>query len=338
MSFAGQTQLTGTRKAAILLSLLGEEPAATLLRNLPDRDLQRITDEVANLGQVPFEVTLEVLEEYRLMTSAQDFMATGGQEVASRLLVKAFGETGAKAMVERLARAEEASEGTALKKIDPQQLARFLAGERPQTKAMVLGHLDAKRASALLMSLEPEVRADCVRRLANQGQYSPEVAAKVSAVLNRRLKATSEQSKQADSGSSNVAEMMNRLDSTTAREILESIEKDEPSLAISIRDQMFRFEDFLEVPEQELRELMNAIDKKTLMVALKGANEDLRNHFYRTMSTRAVEMLKEDSEMMGPVRGKDVIKAQSEIVAIARKLESEGTIVLKAEGDDEYVL
>jgi flagellar motor switch protein FliG len=338
MSAMSQTQLSGTRKAAILLSLLGEEPAATLLRNLPDRDLQRITDEVANLGQVPFEVTLEVLEEYRQMTAAQDFMATGGQEVASRLLIRAFGENGAKDMVKRLALAEEASEGAALKKVDPQQLARFLAGERAQTKAMVLGHLDAKRASALLMSLEPEVRADCVRRLANLGQYSPEVAAKVSAVLNRRLKATSDQSKQADSGSSNVAEMMNRLDATTAREILESIERDEPSLAVSIRDQMFRFDDFLEVPEQELRELMNAIDKKTLMVALKGASEDLRNHFYRTMSTRAVEMLKEDSEMMGPVRGKDVTKAQSEIVSIARKLESEGTIVLKAEGDDEYVL
>ena len=234
MSAMSQTQLSGTRKAAILLSLLGEEPAATLLRNLPDRDLQRITDEVANLGQVPFEVTLEVLEEYRQMTAAQDFMATGGQEVASRLLIRAFGENGAKDMVKRLALAEEASEGAALKKVDPQQLARFLAGERAQTKAMVLGHLDAKRASALLMSLEPEVRADCVRRLANLGQYSPEVAAKVSAVLNRRLKATSDHSKQADSGSSNVAEMMNRLDATTAREILESIERDEPSLAVRL--------------------------------------------------------------------------------------------------------
>ena len=287
---------------------------------------------------MPFEVTLEVLEEYQQIVTAQDFIAVGGQEVASRLLVKALGENGAKAMVQRLARAEEVSEGTALKKVDPQQLARFLAGERPQTKAMVLGNLDAKRASALLMSLEPEVRADCVRRLANLGQYSPEVAAKVSTVLNRRLKSVGETNKQADSGTANVAEMMNRLDSTTAREILDSIERDEPTLAVTIRDQMFRFEDFLEVAEPQLRELMNSIDKKTLMVALKGASEDLRSHFYRTMSSRAVEMLKEDSEMMGPVRGKEVTKAQAEIVSIARKLESEGTVVLKAEGDDEYVL
>jgi flagellar motor switch protein FliG len=124
----------------------------------------------------------------------------------------------------------------------------------------------------------------------------------------------------------------------SASEILESIEREEPKLAISIRDLMFTFEDFLEVPEQAIRELMNAIDKKTLTIALKGASEDLRNHFYRAMSSRAIEMMKEDSEVIGPMRAREVAKAQTEIVAIARKLESEGRLVLKSEGDDEYVL
>lgn len=338
MSALGTATLTGARKAAILLSLLGDEPAATILRNLPDRDLQKVTDEVAKLGQVPFDVTLDVLEEYQQMMAAQDFIAVGGQDVATRLLVKAFGENGARDMVQRLAKAEEPGELESLRRANPQQLAKFLAGERPQTKALVLGHLDAKQASALLMSLEPDVRADCVKRLAGLGQYSPEVAAKVSSVLNRRLKSAGDHSKQSDSGSRNVAEMMNRIDPATAREILEDIEKEEPTLAISIRDQMFRFEDFLGVPERELRELMNSIDKKTLMIAIKSASEDLKSHFYRTMSSRAIEMMKEDSEMMGPVRSKEVAKAQTEIVAIARKLESEGKIQLKAEGEDEYVL
>jgi flagellar motor switch protein FliG len=147
-----------------------------------------------------------------------------------------------------------------------------------------------------------------------------------------------DQTKRSNQGSHNIAELMNRLDANTAREILENIEREEPTLAISIRDLMFTFENFLEVPEQEMRELMNSIDKKTLMVALKGASEDLRSHFYRTMSSRAVEMMKEDSEVMGPVRSKDVAKAQSEIVAIARKLEAEGKIVLKSQGEDEYVV
>jgi flagellar motor switch protein FliG len=170
------------------------------------------------------------------------------------------------------------------------------------------------------------------------GQFSPDVATKVSTVLNRRLRSAGDQSKRADFGFRDVAELMNRLDPMIAREILENIEKDEPQLVTNIRDLMFTFDDFLEVPDQELRELMNAIDKKVLMTSLKGASEDLRSHFYRTMSTRAVEMMKEDGEAMGPVRSKDVAKAQAEIIAIARKLESEGKIVLKSEGEDEYVL
>jgi flagellar motor switch protein FliG len=340
MSTTERLAINGARKAAILVSVLGEEAAAPLLRNLPDEDLERITEEVMHMGQVPLEVTLQVLEEYQEMMSVQEHIAVGGQDVAVRLLVKAFGEVGAKSRMERLTQTDEGKSFRleTLKKADPQQLARFLVGEHSQTKALILSHLEAKQASALLMKLEPEVRADCVRRLANMGNFSPEVASKVSTVLNRRLRSTGDQTRKSGNGFRNIAELMNRLDAVAAREILDSIEREEPKLAISIRDLMFAFDNFLEVPEQEMRELMNALDKKTLMIALKGASEDLRSHFYRTMSSRAVEMMKEDSEVMGPVRGKDVAKAQSEIVAIARKLESEGKIVLKSEGEDEYVL
>jgi flagellar motor switch protein FliG len=331
---------TGTRKAAILLSLLGEDAAAPILRNLPDEDLERITEEVSNLGHVPLEVTLQVLEEYNQMMTAQEFIAVGGQDVAVRLLAKAFGENGAKDLVDRLARQEERKSlrPETLRKADPQQLARFLAGEHSQTKALVLSHLETKQASALLMKMEPEARADCVRRLANLGQFSPEVASKVATVLNRRLRSVGDQTKRADAGPRSIADLMNRMDAATSKEILDNIECEEPKLAIAIRDLMFTFDNFLEVPEQEMRELMNAVDKNTLMIALKGAGEDLRSHFYRTMSSRAVEMMKEDSEVMGPVRSKDVAKAQGEIVAIARKLEAEGKIVLKSQGEDEYVL
>lgn len=331
---------TGTRKAAILLSLLGEDAAAPILRNLPDEDLERITEEVSNLGHVPLEATLQVLEEYNQMMTAQEFIAVGGQDVAVRLLAKAFGENGAKDLVDRLARQDDSRSvrPETLRKADPQQLARYLAGEHSQTKALILSHLDPKQASALLMKMEPEVRADCVRRLANLGQFSPEVAAKVATVLNRRLKTAGDQTRRSDSGFRSIADLMNRLDPAASKEILDNIEREEPKLAISIRDLMFTFDNFLEVPEQEMRELMNAIDKNTLMIALKGAGEDVRSHFYRTMSSRAVDMMKEDSEVMGPVRSKDVAKAQGEIVAIARKLEAEGKIVLKSQGADEYVL
>src|SRR5579875_438831 len=328
MSTTDRAPLTGVRKAAILLSVLGEDAAAPILRNLREDDLERVAEEVSNLGKVPLEFTLQVLEEYQEIMAAQEYIAVGGQDVAVRLLVKAFGESGARAMVDRLTRTDENKTFRidSLKKADPQQLARFLVGEHSQTKALVLGHLDSRQASALLMKLEPEVRADCVRRLANLGQFSPEVAAKVSGVLNRRLRSAGDQTLKSTNGFSSIAELMNRLEPAAAKEILESIEREEPKLAVDIRDLMFTFDNFLEVAEQEMRELMNVIDKKTLMVALKGASEDLRNHFYRTMSSRAVEMMKEDSEVMGPVRAREVAKAQTEIVAVARKLESEGKL------------
>jgi flagellar motor switch protein FliG len=131
---------------------------------------------------------------------------------------------------------------------------------------------------------------------------------------------------------------MNCIDTTVAQEILENIENEEPTLAISIRDLMFTFDDLLQVGESQIRELTGVIDKRVLATALKGTNEQLKNHFFRTMSSRAIEMLKEDIESLGPVRNKEVIKAQSEIVTIARQLETDGKIVLKGEANDEYVV
>jgi flagellar motor switch protein FliG len=283
---------------------------------------------------------MQVLEEYQELIAAQEFIAVGGVDRAIRMLVGAFGENGAKGMVEKLTQRDEGKtfKVEALRNAQPQQLARFLSGEHAQTKALVVGHLDPRQASSLLMKLEPDARVDCVKRLATMKQFSPEAAAKASDVLNRRFGAMGDQAKGTDSGFKGLADLMNRLEPSAARQILESIELEEPKLAIDIRDMMFTFENFMGVPEPDMRELMNSVDKKTLMVALKGASEALRAHIYRTMSSRAVEIMKEDSEMMGPVRGKDVAKAQSEIVAIARKLEAEGKIVLKSEGEDEYVL
>ena len=331
--------LTGTRKAAILISVVGEDAAAPLLRSLPEEDLERITEEVTHLGQVSAEISMQVLEEYQQLMEAQEFMASGGRDMAIRLLVTAFGEKGARSMVERLIMSEEGKgfRADSLRKADPEQLAKFLTGEHPQTKTLILSHLDAKQASTLLMKFDSEERADCVKRLANLRRFSPAVAAKVATVMNRKMRSVGEQTKSEKNELRNIAEMMNRLDSIAAREILDKIEGDDPKLATSIRDRMFTFEDFLQVDERDMREITKSIDKKILMVALKGASEELRNHFYKTMSTRAVDLMKEDSEVMGPVRGKEVAKAQSEVVAMARQLEGEGLIALKTEDEDGYV-
>jgi len=330
--------MIGLRKAAILLTVLGEEAAATVFRNLNAEDVQRVADEVAGLGTISTELSIQIFEEYQRMTQAQDFIIKGGYDLARRLLIKALGETEAEGILQRLAKARDLSPLESLQRTDPQKLARFLEGEHPQTIALVLGQLGDRQASALLMNLPNDTRAEAVKRLANLRRFSPEMAEKVSLVLSQRLKAVGEQGKRAYSGFQSVADIMNCIDSTVAQEILENIENEEPTLAISIRDLMFTFEDLLQVGEAQIRELAGAVDKRTLAMALKGTNEELKNHFFRTMSSRAIEMLKEDMESLGPVRSKDVIKSQTEIVAVARQLEAEGKIVLKGEANDEYVV
>jgi flagellar motor switch protein FliG len=333
-----KSNLSGARKAAILLTVLGEDSAATVFRNLNEKDLQRVADEVASLGTVPPELSLQVFEEYQRLTQAQSYIVQGGHDLARRLLVKAFGENDADSIMARLSKARELNPLESLQRAEPAKLARFIEAEHPQTIALVLGQLGDRQASALLMSLPAEVRAEAVKRLANLRRFSPEMAEKVSILLAQRLKAVGEQGKRAYSGFQSAADIMNCIDTTVAQEILVTIENEEPTLAISIRDLMFTFDDLLQVGEAQIRELTGAIDKRVLATALKGTNEALKNHFFRTMSSRAIEMLKEDIDALGPVRSKDVAKAQSDIVAIARQLEAEGKIVLKGEANDEYVV
>ncbi len=332
------TKLSGTRKAAILLSVLDEDSAASIFRSLNKEDLHRVADEVAHLGKVPVHVSLQVIEEYQQMIVAQDYLALGGRDLARRLLVKAIGAEESDSILQKLTKASEMSPVESLRRADPQKLARFLEGEHPQTVALILGQLGERQASALLTVLPAAMRADAVKRLAALRKFSPEMAEKVSVLISRRLKAVGEQGKRTYSGFQSVADIMNSVDSSVAQEILENIEHEEPSLAISIRDLMFTFNDLLEVDETQIRELMGAVDKKILATALKGCSEDLKNHIFRTMSSRAVEMLKEDVDSLGPVRSKEVVKAQSEIVALARKLEAEGKMILKREGSDDFVV
>jgi flagellar motor switch protein FliG len=335
-----RANLSGLRKAAILLTVLSEDVAATIFRDLNKEELQRVTDEVAGLGTIPAELSLQVIEEYRRMTQAQGYLIQGGYDLARRLLIKAFGEAEAEDILQRLTKAKtrDLNPLESIRRADPQKLARFLESEHPQTIALILGQLGDRQASALLMSLPSDTRARAVKRLANLRRFSPEMAERVSILLSQRLRAIGEQGKRTYSGFKSVADIMNRIDTTVAQEILENIENEEPTLAMSIRDLMFTFEDLLQVGEVHIRELAGAVDKRTLATALKGTAEDLKNHFFRTMSSRAVEMLKEDMELLGPVRSRDVIKAQAEIVTIARQLEAEGKIVLKGEANEEYIV
>ena len=330
----------GLQKAAILMVLLGEEAASHIYRNLGDADLKRLTQRIAELEYVKPEAALAVLEEYHQLTVTQSYLAEGGPEYAQKLLIKAFGESGAQQLLEQVSKAMEMSVAQleSLQKADPQQLAKFLEVEHPQTIALILAHLNARQASTLLLRLPEDMRAETVKRLAQLRQFSPEVAQKVSLALHKRLESLGEQSRRAYAGFKGAADMLNQLEPNTSKGILESIEKDDPKMALGIRNLMFTFEDLLGVPEAGIRELLGQLDKKTLALALRGASEELRNLIFKSMSSRAVDMLKEDMEVLGPVRSKDVNQAQREIVETARRLESDGKMVLSAETQEEYVV
>jgi len=340
MTSRAPSRMNGVRKAAILMAIMGEEAASAVYRNLSETEIEIVTKELAELGRIPADIAHGVLEEYSQLALTQDYLAAGGLEFATRLLVKAFGPDTANNLLQKVVRLQELSAGQldSLQKADPQQLAKFLEGEHSQTIALILAHLDGKQASALLMKLPEQARAESVKRLAQLRQFSPEMAEKVSVVLNRRLQSLGEQSRKTYAGFKSVADVMNRLEASAAKSILETIEQDDPKTAISIRNLMFTFEDLLGVADVSVREWLGSMDKKTLAVALKGASADLKDHIFRAMSSRAVEMLKEDMEALGPVRGKDIAHAQQEAVTLLRKLEADGKVTLKTGEDDEYVV
>ena len=335
-----QSESNGLRKAAILLTILGDEAAGAIYRKLPEEDVQQLTQEIVELDYISPEQASQVLEDYHRLSLTQEYLAQGGTAYAAQLLVKAFGKESAKSL---LAQAEETQEARSsnldsLRRADPQQLAKFMESEHPQTVALVLAHLGVQHAVGLLKLLPHEMQAQVVARLAEMQQFSPETAKMISLVLHNKLQSLGEQNRRAYAGVEAVADLMNRLDLSTSKSTLGSIEQVDSKLALAIRNAMFIFEDLLSVPDVSIRELLGQVDKKTLAIALKGAPEDLKNHLFKSMSSRAAQMLKEDMEVLGPIRAREVVTAQQEIVNLARKLEAEGKLILKPEMEEELVV
>src|SRR5208337_2558735 len=304
-------RVSGLRKAATLMVILGEDAAGEIYRHLPQKEVEQITQEITTISHVEPEDSLAVLEEFDRLILTGDYITQAGMEYANKVLVKAFGKEGASELLRQVTRAAEMSGAKldSLRKADPQQLAKFIESEHPQTIALILAHLESKQASTVLMKLPPELRAEPIKRLAQLRQFSPEMAERVSLVLHKRLEALGEQSRRAYQGLRGVADLMNRLDVAVGKTILEA----------------------------GIRELLGQMDKKMLATALRGASEELKNYIFKSMSSRAVEMLKEDMEVLGPVKTKEINKAQLEAVAVARKLEAEGKLTLTPEGEDEFV-
>jgi flagellar motor switch protein FliG len=331
--------MPGLRKAAILLVAVGEEHAKEILRALPESDVQRLTEELADLRGITPELSSEVLEEFWELLETQGIVMHGGLDYASRLLVETFGKERADDLLMLVRRSQEAAQGNLakLQRTDPQQLGKLLDAEHPQTIALVLAHLDPRRAALVLENLSEEHKVVSIQRLAEMRQFSPEMAQKVAHILHRRLESVGDTARKSYSGFKAVADLLNRLNAEESKKILEKIEEGQPELALGIRNLMFTFEDLVTVPPATIREIVSGVDKRQLALALRGANDELRAQIFKSMSSRAVEMLKEDMEVLGPVRSREVAQAQQEILNLARKLEAEGKVILKLETGDEML-
>ncbi|MGD0100596.1 MAG: flagellar motor switch protein FliG [Acidobacteriota bacterium] len=331
--------VSGARKAAVLMVLLGDEASAGLFRCMQEDEVQEISKEISRLGEINPETADSILEDFYRLSLAQTFLARGGPEFAKRLLVKAFGIESSKKLMDYL---NISMQGTLvgfdnLQKADPVQLSKFIQSEQPQTIALVLAHLNSSQAAALLSSLPGSLRAEVVMRMANLEQISPDVISKITSILEQKMRSLGDFSRESYGGIRAVAELINRMETKSAVEILEKIEGDNPALALSIRNLMFVFDDVLLIDDQGMREILQRVDKKALTIALKGTSEELRNQFFRNMSSRAVEMMREDMDVLGPIKVREVETAQQQIVSVIRKLDESGVINLKGGSGDEYI-
>jgi flagellar motor switch protein FliG len=332
--------VSGLRKAAILMIILGDPTSAEILRQLDEDEVQAIGREVARTTAISNDQAELVLEEFYQMTMARDYVLKGGIEFAKKMMMTAFGPEQSKKLLDRLLKTlgSETANFDSLQKADPQQLAKFIHNEHPQTIALILSHLNASQAAGLLISLPPELRGDVALRMANLDQISPVIISKIASIIGEKLKALGELSRESYGGVRAVSEMFNRLDSGSSKEILDVVEQSDPNLAETIRHLMFVFEDLLLVGPDAIKEVLSKVDRKILTIAMKGTSEQIKSHFLQSMSERGAEMLKEDMEALGPIKLKEVEAAQQQIIAVVRQLDADGTISLKGTVGEQYVI
>ncbi|MBN2209348.1 MAG: flagellar motor switch protein FliG [Candidatus Coatesbacteria bacterium] len=329
---------TGAAKVARLLVLLGEEPTTKVFRNLQYEEVQEITREISLASSIDKEEAQGLLEEFYNMYMAQEYMAKGGMEYAKKVLSKSMPADEARRITDKLTRGQKSTSRFAtLRKVDPSQLSKIIQNEHPQTISLIIGHLDPSQAAELLSSLPEELRSDVALRLAALEEISPEVIAKIAAVLDEKLESLSGLQTEEVGGVRTVAEILNRMDRSTSRGVLEHIESTNPELAASIRDLMFVFDDILLLDDMGIREILKNVDRKVLTMALKGTTDEMKEKFMRNMSERAQQLLVEEMDYLGPVRLKDVEAAQREMVEIVRGLEEEQVISIGGGGEELVV-
>lgn len=326
--------LRGRTKAAIFLLFVGNDVAASIFPHLSEAEIEDLTMEIANLGPVSPDVADEVLADFWHAGLASQFISSGDVEYARQALAKAFGDNRAGEIIQRLSNFLQVTPFDFIRRTDASNLINFLHNEHPQTIALILAYLHPTQSSELLQALPPETQADVARRMALMERTSPEVIREVERVLEKNLSTIISQVFTAAGGVDALVNILNQVDRTTERTILDMLERDDPALAQEIKNKMFVFEDIIQLDDRAIQQVLREVDSKILGLALRGVSDEVANKVYKNMSKRAAAMLKEDMEYSGPVRLKDVESAQQQVVAVIRALEEAGEIILgRGEGD-----
>lgn len=327
--------LSMPEKVAILLIQLGED-ATTLVFSHMDIDvITEISRYIASAKTIDKTVAAAVLEEFYALMQSNQYMKSGGIEYAKEILFRTFGPEIAQKIMDKLQKSMETTKSFGyLSQVRPQQLADFIVKEHPQTIALIVAHMDATSAAETLVYFPDDLRSEVIIRMANLGDISPSVVKRVSTVLESKLESLTSYKVEVG-GPRAVAEVLNRLGQKASKSTIGIIEQSDPSLAVTIKEIMFTFEDINTLDNNAIREILKVVDKKDLMVGLKGSGEELKQKFLANMSQRASEAFVEEMQFLGAVRVKEVEEAQRRVVELVQKLAEEG--VFQVGESDEMI-
>ena len=331
-------ELTGLQKAAVLLIALGPEKSALIFKHLKDEEIEELTLEIANTRTITPQIKENVINEFYQICLAQQYIAEGGIGYAKELLEKSFGSDRARDVIGKLTASLQVKPFEFVRKTDAAQLLNFIQDEHPQTIALILSYLSPSQAALIIGALPPDRQADVTKRIAQMDRTSPEVIKEVEKVLETKLSSLVNQDYTIIGGVDSVVDILNTVDRGTEKHIMETLEIEEPELADEIRKKMFVFEDILLLDDRAIQRVLRDVDNGDLSMALKGSGEEVQEAIFKNLSKRLASMIKEDMDFMGPVRMKDVEEAQQKIVAVIRKLEDAGEIVISRGGGDDIVV
>ena len=339
MAKEANDKISGVQKAAILLIALGPEKSASIFKHLKEEEIEELTLEIANTRSVTPQLKEEIIDEFYQICLAQQYIAEGGITYAKELLEKALGNEKAMSVIGKLTASLQVKPFEFVRKTDAAQLLNFIQDEHPQTIALILSYLAPQQAALIISALPPERQSDVARRIAVMDRTSPDVVKEVEKVLETKLSSLVNQDYNIIGGVDAVVDILNTVDRSTEKHIMETLEVEEPELADETRKKMFVFEDILLLDDRAIQRVLRDVENSDLGLALKGANEQVQNAIFNNLSKRLAVMIKEDMEFMGPVRMKDVEEAQQKIVNVIRKLEENQEIIIsRGGGGDEIVV